>query len=124
MRFALAAGALFGFLGVAFGAFGAHALRDRLDASSLAIYQTGVQYQFVHALALVAIGLSQRDGKPLRWAAMCFAVGVPIFSGSLFALALSGVKVLGAIAPFGGLAFLAGWALLIAHSMGGSSEQG
>lgn len=109
---ALAAG--FGFLGVAFGAFGAHALRTRLDGEMLAVYRTAVDYQFVHALALLAIGLLARGSpSPLLGASgLCFAAGILVFSGSLYALALSGVRALGAVTPLGGLLFLAGWVLL------------
>ncbi len=103
--------AIFGFLGVALGAFGAHALKDRLTPDMLAIYQTGVQYQVIHALALLLVGIGLR-GKAANWSGRLFAAGIVIFSGSLYALALSGVKVLGAITPLGGVCFLAGWALV------------
>lgn len=109
---------LFGFLGVAFGAFGAHALKARLSTDMLAIYRTAVEYQFWHALALLAVGLLalSRPGLLASAAGWCFALGILIFSGSLYALALSGVRVLGAITPVGGLLFLAGWVLLSAHA--------
>lgn len=102
-------------LGVALGAFGAHALRDQLSAESLAIYQTGVQYQQIHALALLFTGLLALhlpEERLIRVAGTAFAVGIVLFSGSLYALALSGVRVLGAITPLGGVAFLTGWILL------------
>lgn len=107
-------GSVSGFLSVALGAFGAHALKERLDAYSLGVYQTGVQYQFFHALALVAVGilLSRADDPLLRTAGYAFAFGSVIFSGSLYVLALSGVRAWGAVTPFGGMGFLAGWALL------------
>ncbi len=98
------------------GAFGAHALRTRLDPELLAVYRTGVEYQFTHALALLAIALLLRSAAPaplLNAAAWCFALGVLLFSGSLYALALSGLRLLGAVTPIGGLLFLAGWALLL-----------
>lgn len=109
---------LFGFLGVGFGAFGAHALKARLSPELLAVYRTAVEYQFWHALALLAVGLLAltRPGALLVASGWCFTLGILIFSGSLYALALSGVRVLGAITPIGGLLFLAGWALLTAHA--------
>src|SRR3546814_16557523 len=97
----LTIGALYGFLGVAFGAFGAHALRARLSADALAIWHTAVEYQFYHAGALLIVGLwlNQQPAKMLDAAGLCFAVGVVVFSGSLYALALSGIRGLGAITP-------------------------
>ncbi|HEY9544989.1 MAG TPA: DUF423 domain-containing protein [Solimonas sp.] len=111
----LTIGALYGFLGVAFGAFGAHALRARLSADALAIWHTAVEYQFYHAGALLIVGLwlNQQPAKMLDAAGLCFAVGVVVFSGSLYALALSGIRGLGAITPIGGLLFLAGWLILL-----------
>jgi len=110
--------ALYGFVGVAFGAFGAHALRSRLTPEMLAVWRTGVEYQFWHALALMAVGLLalSRPGPLLNAAGWCFAIGVLLFSGSLYALTLSGVRVLGAVTPFGGVLFLIGWALLLVHA--------
>lgn len=103
-------GAILAFLGVAAGAFGAHALRDHLTPDRLAIYQTGAQYQLVHALALVAIACAPfRSPRRVGW---LFLFGVIVFSGSLYALAITGLRWLGAITPLGGLSFLAGWALL------------
>jgi uncharacterized membrane protein YgdD (TMEM256/DUF423 family) len=115
-RVFLLLGAVYGLLGVAFGAFGAHALRARLTPELLAVYHTGVEYQFYHALALLAVGLLalQRGVAPLPLAGWCFALGVPLFSGSLYLLALTGTRWLGAITPFGGLLFLVGWGALIA----------
>jgi uncharacterized membrane protein YgdD (TMEM256/DUF423 family) len=109
--FLLAASAS-GFLSVALGAFAAHGLKNSLDAYSLGVFHTGVQYQFFHALALLAIALwlRQSDLASLRAAGLCFIVGTVIFSGSLYALALSGVKLWGAVTPLGGIGFLAGWA--------------
>jgi len=109
---------LFGFLGVGFGAFGAHALKARLTPDVLAIYRTAVEYQFWHALALMAVGLlaMSRPGPLLSASGWCFAFGILLFSGSLYALALSGVRVLGAITPIGGLLFLIGWVLLSVHA--------
>jgi len=105
--------AVAGFLAVALGAFGAHGLRGRLSPDMLAVFETGVRYHMYHALALMltsaAIGQLGAAGL-LRAAGWLFTVGIVLFSGSLYALALTGTSILGAITPFGGLAFLAGWA--------------
>lgn len=108
-------GATYGFIGVAFGAFGAHALKSRLAPDLLAVWKTAVEYQLYHALALVLVGLVavQKPSIALTNAALCFALGVLVFSGSLYVLALSGARWLGAITPIGGLLLLAGWALLL-----------
>ena len=108
-------GALAAFIGVAFGAFGAHGLRGRLSAESLNVFETGVRYQMYHAFALfvVAIALGRFGGWSVRAAGWLFIIGIVVFSGSLYALALTGVRTFGAITPIGGLAFLAGWALLV-----------
>ena len=112
MNFAVL-GAVSGFLSVALGAFGAHALRGRLDPASLAIFETGVRYQFFHALALVLTGWVAREGRPAaRVAGGLFAAGTLLFSGSLYALALTGARAWGAVTPLGGVAFLAGWLAL------------
>jgi uncharacterized membrane protein YgdD (TMEM256/DUF423 family) len=107
-------GALAGFLAVAFGAFGAHALRSRLSPDMLAVFETGVRYQMYHALALllVAVAAARFGGWMVSAAGWLFTAGILLFSGSLYALALTGVTTLGAITPIGGLAFLVGWALL------------
>jgi uncharacterized membrane protein YgdD (TMEM256/DUF423 family) len=107
-------GALFGFIAVAAGAFGAHALQKRLPADLLAVFETGARYQMYHALALVLVGVlaARATSSGLQAAGWLFTAGVVLFSGSLYALALSGVRVLGAVTPFGGLCLLAGWALL------------
>ncbi|MBS1964084.1 MAG: DUF423 domain-containing protein [Bdellovibrionales bacterium] len=108
------------FLGVALGAFGAHALSERFGDYEKGVWQTAVHYHLIHALALFAFGIAYA-GLPtptgmslgavnaIGW---CFAVGILLFSGSLYALALSGVKVLGAVTPLGGVAFLVGWGLV------------
>ena len=108
-------GAVAAFIGVGFGAFGAHGLRGRLSPEMLAVFETGVRYQMYHAFALLltALALARFDGWLLRTAGWLFTAGILLFSGSLYALALTGVTVLGAITPLGGLAFLAGWALFI-----------
>jgi len=107
-------GALNGFLGVALGAFGAHGLEGTLPADLLRVWNKGVDYQQFHALGLVLIGVLLRleNLRPLRIAGWCLLVGILLFSGSLYALALSGIRPLGAITPFGGVSFLVGWALL------------
>jgi uncharacterized membrane protein YgdD (TMEM256/DUF423 family) len=107
------AGAL-GFLGVALGAFGAHLLKTRLSAEMLAIWQTAVLYHLLHAVALLALALYGKvSGADIRFGAAAFCIGVLVFSGSLYALSLSGIRVLGAVTPLGGLAFLAGWAFVV-----------
>src|SRR5438552_14190694 len=108
-------GAILGFLGVALGAFGAHGLRARLSPDMLAVFETGVRYHVYHAIAIILVGLiaARLDGWLIRAAGWCFAAGVVLFSGSLYALAISGITVFGAITPIGGLAFLLGWALLV-----------
>jgi len=113
-RFFIATAAILMFIGVAAGAFGAHGLKQMLSTDMLAIWQTAVTYQMVHGLGMLALGimLQQQDNTLLRRAAWAMLIGVVIFSGSLYALALTGIRVLGAITPIGGLAFLTGWAML------------
>lgn len=111
----LLVGALAGFLGVALGAFGAHGLQSRLSPEMLAVFETGVRYQMYHAFALLitaaAIG-RLGDARLLAVSGWFFVAGIIIFSGSLYALALTGVTMWGAVTPIGGLAFLVGWACL------------
>lgn len=106
--------AFFGFTGVALGAFAAHGLKNRLSADYLAIFHTGVTYQLVHALALFGVALlaAHLPGRLVMWAGVAFAVGILLFSGSLYVLTMTGISKLGIITPFGGLAFLLGWLLL------------
>lgn len=106
--------AFFGFTGVGLGAFAAHGLKSRLSPEYLAVFQTGVHYQMLHALALLALALLVRQlpGRLLLAAGYLFTLGIVLFSGSLYALTLSGVSALGMITPLGGLAFLAGWLCL------------
>ena len=108
-------GALFGLSGVMIGAFGAHGLKALLTADQLAIYHTGVDYQFVHALALLLLGALAQHHIPKAWqlAATLFIAGVFIFSGSLYLLVLTDTSWLGAITPIGGMSFIAGWAALL-----------
>lgn len=107
-------GALNAFLAVAAGAFGAHALKARLTPDMLAVFETGARYHMYHALGLLAVGLlaHARPSGLLQGAGVAMLVGIALFSGSLYALALSGVRALGAITPLGGLGFLVGWLLL------------
>lgn len=100
----VALGAVNAALAVAAGAFGAHGLRERLEPRALEIFETAARYHMYHALAMIAAGLLVARGA--GWA---FQAGIVIFSGSLYALAMTDVKVLGAITPIGGLAFLVGW---------------
>lgn len=110
----LLAGAVLMALSVLLGAFGAHALKTRLSPEMLAVYKTAVEYQFYHALGLLLIGLigSRVESKWLNWSGVLLIAGIFLFSGSLYALSISGIKVLGAITPIGGLAFVAGWICL------------
>ncbi len=118
-KFFFAAGALSGFLSVAAGAFGAHALRSRLSAEMLAVFETGARYQMFHALAILAAAWAFTQFHPglSRAAGLFFILGSVIFSGSLYMLALSGVKLWGAVTPLGGLFLLAGWAVLAAAAL-------
>lgn len=105
-------GAICAALAVTLGAFAAHALKSRLDANMLAVFQTGVEYQFYHALGLLVIGmlLMNTQAPPgIKTAGWLLFAGIILFSGSLYALTLSGQRVLGMITPFGGLAFILGW---------------
>jgi uncharacterized membrane protein YgdD (TMEM256/DUF423 family) len=112
-------GALFALLAVAAGAFGAHLLRNQLDGQSLEIFQTAARYQMYHALALLVLGWMAMTSKNplLTWAGWCFTAGILIFSGSLYGLSLSGMKILGAITPLGGLSLMAGWGILLAYGL-------
>ena len=109
-------GAKLGFLGVAAGAFGAHALKQRLVPAMLEVYETAARYQLVHAMALVlvALCLERRALKSWRVAGWLFVVGIVLFSGSLYALSLLGQPMWGAVTPIGGLCLLTGWACLAA----------
>ena len=112
----LAAGGLAAFAAVALGAFGAHALKTRLSAEMLAVWHTGVEYHVYHALGLLAVGLVAAqlpESMLLKWSGWLMLAGIVLFSGSLYALALSGERWLGAITPIGGTAFLAAWSLFV-----------
>ena len=105
---------LLGFTGIGLGAFGAHALKDSLAASdTLPLWQTAVQYQLIHAVALLVLGMRTAAGNHAHWIARCWTTGVMLFSGSLYGLALGGPKILGPITPIGGLALLLGWLIVI-----------
>jgi uncharacterized membrane protein YgdD (TMEM256/DUF423 family) len=115
LRTFLLLGSINGLVAVALGAFGAHVLKARLSTDMLSVFQTGVQYQMYHALALILVAILSNqfsNSGAVHWSGWLFFVGILLFSGSLYALSLSGVKVLGAITPLGGVAFLAGWIML------------
>jgi len=118
-RLLLSFAAFSGFLSVSLGAFAAHGLKHHISAESLAIWQTGVQYQMYHALALLAVGLlfQHRASKALKLSGLAFILGSFLFSGSLYVLALGAPRVFGLVTPVGGLSFLIGWALLLVHSL-------
>lgn len=101
-------------LGVLLGAFGAHALKTQLTPEMLLVYKTGVEYQFYHAIGLLLIGLIgfQIESKWINRSAILISIGIILFSGSLYFLSLSGIKMIGAITPIGGLSFVAGWIFL------------
>lgn len=118
VKFFLIAGAVNALLSVAFGAFGAHMLEGRVADKYLATWQTAVQYQMFHSIGLMVVALlmsSTMIGQlgSLSWAGYLMLAGIIIFSGSLYVLSLTGISVLGAITPIGGLAFIAGWVMLI-----------
>lgn len=118
MPFFIIAGAVNAAIAVAFGAFGAHALKEKLSERYLAIWETAVQYQMFHALALLAVGILMSPSlfgsvTQLSWAGYLILAGIIIFSGSLYVLSLTGIGILGAITPIGGVAFIAGWIMLI-----------
>ncbi len=109
-------GAINAFLSVALGAFGAHALEGKISAKYIETWNTGVQYQMFHAIGILIIGVMLGNLAPsslLSWSGWLMLVGTILFSGSLYVLSLSGIKVLGAITPLGGVSFLAAWVLLI-----------
>ena len=112
-------GAVFNFLGVAAGAFGAHALRSRLSADMLSVFETGVRYQMYHGFAILLVALligHAGSARLLVISGWSFVAGILLFSGSLYALTLTDVRVLGAITPLGGLLFLLGWGCLALYA--------
>src|SRR5438309_2951495 len=113
-------GAVLGFLGVTFGAFGAHALRSRLSPEMLAVFETGVRYQMYHTFAVLIVAAAIGrigDASLLILAGWFFFAGILLFSGSLYALAFTGVGMFGAVTPVGGLLFLIGWACLVVFAI-------
>jgi len=114
-KFWLISAGIFGFLSVAFGAFGAHSLKNILDDYGRSIYEKAVLYQMFHTMALFAVGLMQHFSKEISFSAAGwgFFIGIILFSGSLYLLAVTGMKWLGAVTPFGGVAFLFGWFWLV-----------
>ncbi|MFK2825666.1 DUF423 domain-containing protein [Bacillus sp. B190/17] len=120
MKLFIILGAINAFLSVALGAFGAHGLEGKVEPRYLDIWKTGVHYQMFHAAGMILVGIligQVQVSSLLNWSGWMMLVGTIIFSGSLYALTLSGVKVLGAITPIGGVAFLAGWVLLVLAAM-------
>lgn len=118
MKGTVISGAIHGFLAVSLGAFGAHALKTVLDEYETGIWHTAVQYQMFHAAALLVVGILMSskllgEMKSLKWAAICMNAGIIFFSGSLFVLAVSEIRILGAITPIGGVLFLIGWISII-----------
>ena len=114
-RIFLTLGAINAFLCVGLGAFGAHGLKQRLSTDMLVVYQTGVQYHFYHALGLIAVGLvllHLPSSRLLVWSGWLMLTGIALFSVSLYMLSLTGIRGLGIITPFGGVAFLSAWAML------------
>ena len=110
------AGALLMAAAVALGAFGAHGLRARLDAYSMGVYEKAVFYHFIHALGMLAVPLLVRAGlissNAGKWTGWLLLAGIVLFSGSLYLLAITGVRTLGAVTPFGGASFIAAWVTL------------
>jgi len=121
-RIFLAIAAAFGGISVILGAFASHALKDRLSERALEIWETGTKYQMYHALALILVALLlnrlSTGSTPLIVAGYAFIAGTILFSGSLYALSLSGIKILGAITPLGGVAFITGWICLTIAALG------
>ncbi|GGD63659.1 DUF423 domain-containing protein [Lacimicrobium alkaliphilum] len=119
MNWILTSGAFLAMTGVMLGAFAAHGLKGRLDESLMSAFQTGVQYQLWHSLALILLVLLYRhQPQPmLQWSAISILVGVVLFSGSLYMLALTGMRFFGPITPLGGLIMIFGWLLLVIASI-------
>lgn len=109
------AGSFFAALAVIFGAFGAHGLKSKVSPEDLIIFETGVRYQMYHALGLVLLGLlgMSTSFSISQFPALFFVIGIIIFSGTLYLIPLTGIRWLGAITPIGGIAFIAGWFMLI-----------
>ena len=117
MKSILTIAAISGLLAVVLGAFGAHALKKMISSEMLEVYKTGVQYQFYHTFALLAVGILMHfnTSKALKWSGYLFVVGILLFSGSLYVMTITGIKALGIITPFGGTVWIAEWFLLMVH---------
>lgn len=117
MKSILTIAAISGLLAVVLGAFGAHALKKMISPEMLEVYKTGVQYQFYHTFALLAVGILMHlnTSKVLKWSGYLFVVGILLFSGSLYVMTITGIKALGIITPFGGTVWIAAWFLLMVH---------
>ena len=117
MKSIVTVAAISGLLAVILGAFGAHVLKGLIGTDMLEIYKTGVQYHFYHTFALLVVGILMHftQTKALKWSAYLFMTGLVLFSGSLYVMAISGVRALGLITPFGGIVWIAAWILLIVH---------
>jgi uncharacterized membrane protein YgdD (TMEM256/DUF423 family) len=117
MKRILILAAISGMLAVTLGAFGAHGLKQIISPEMLEVYKTGVQYQFYHTFALLAVGILMHfnQSRALKWSARFFITGIILFSGSLYALTISEIKILGLITPFGGVTWIAAWILLAVH---------
>jgi len=117
MKTVLKIASISGAVAVILGAFGAHVLKTKISPEFLDAYKTGVQYHFYHTLALLAVGLLMKtqESKSLKWSASLFVAGISLFSGSLYLMALTGIKIFGIITPFGGVAFIAAWLCLFVH---------
>jgi len=115
----LLCGSAFAGLGVILGAFGAHALRKFLDPAMLSAWQTGVLYQMIHALALIVLAILVRDtpDKMFVYAGYCLITGILLFSGSLYLLSTTGLRIFGPVTPIGGIAFIVGWILFFTASL-------
>jgi uncharacterized membrane protein YgdD (TMEM256/DUF423 family) len=117
MKSILTIAAISGLLAVVLGAFGAHALKKMISLEMLEVYKTGVQYQFYHTFALLAVGILMHfnTSKALKWSGYLFVVGILLFSGSLYVMTITGIKALGIITPFGGTVWIVAWFLLMVH---------
>ena len=117
MKLVLTVAAISGLFAVMLGAFGAHALKGIISPEMLEVYKTGVLYQFFHTFALLSVGILMNfnQSKALTWSAWLFITGIILFSGSLYMMAISDVKALGFITPFGGVTWMAAWILLFIH---------
>jgi uncharacterized membrane protein YgdD (TMEM256/DUF423 family) len=115
VRFFFSAGAIAAFIAAVFGAFGSHYLRTTLTSEMLGIFEVGVRYEMYHAFGLIAVAwaITHWPQAKLNSAGWCFIVGIIVFSGSLYILSITGMREIGAVTPIGGLAFLAGWAILV-----------